>query len=416
MTYYVTLLNGSQEGPYTHEELIARQKYGKAPSSSLIWHEGLPEWLPIDFFFSSQEINGTEPSPPPNMPPVNGPPILSHPSTFQFPSHNEEGLQRTLIAGVGSIMGVDTLHSFKLHGFLKEIFKNHTTQDLIDFFAAGGSSSTPNLQELNISWTSPWIFSRILIFSTCLYFGFDWMFAEFENILLLPAILFTASFAFPVSILILFAELNIKRNISWYSISKCFFAGGFFSLLLTLIINSRFQNLTSAIWAGPIEEIAKLLATIFIIRKSFLNGNILNGMLCGAGIGAGFAAFETFGYNFFFLLQGDSEFENIMHLRALTAPCTHILWTAITAGGFWLALKDKPFKTSIFFNIKFLRILMIPIGLHMLWNNDWCASTQTYLYIKCAILGIVGWIVALTLVQAGIKQLREDQLNAPPYK
>ena len=81
---------------------------------------------------------------------------------------------------------------------------------------------------------------------------------------------------------------------------------------------------------------------------------ILNGILFGATVGAGFAAFETAGYalNEGFLpgmlqalVNGQSQTAathqgvvlmlQILRLRGVLAPLGHVAWTAVAAGAFW---------------------------------------------------------------------------------
>lgn len=45
MTYYYAV-NGQQTGPVTEEQLRAMVASGSIPADSLIWREGMPQWLP----------------------------------------------------------------------------------------------------------------------------------------------------------------------------------------------------------------------------------------------------------------------------------------------------------------------------------------------------------------------------------
>ena len=57
-------------------------------------------------------------------------------------------------------------------------------------------------------------------------------------------------------------------------------------------------------------------------------------------------------------------------------------------------------------DIRFLRIALIPVALHLVWNTSWLAS---FGLLRFLILGIIAWAVALRLVQAGLQQIREEK-------
>ena len=41
-------LNGKQEGPYTLEQLQAWVQSGQLAPETLAWHDGLPNWMPVN--------------------------------------------------------------------------------------------------------------------------------------------------------------------------------------------------------------------------------------------------------------------------------------------------------------------------------------------------------------------------------
>jgi hypothetical protein len=70
---------GERRGPVNRDELLARLSTGEITPSTLVWRDGLADWIP----FSSSELAGiatTEKTPPP-MPPVlsPAPPAMVHP-------------------------------------------------------------------------------------------------------------------------------------------------------------------------------------------------------------------------------------------------------------------------------------------------------------------------------------------------
>jgi formylglycine-generating enzyme required for sulfatase activity/RsiW-degrading membrane proteinase PrsW (M82 family) len=171
--------------------------------------------------------------------------------------------------------------------------------------------------------------------------------------------------------------------------------------------------------AGIVEEIAKVLAAVVLLRGAQQYKWILNGLLIGAAIGAGFAGFESAGYIFRAFYSdltaqdaGFTQFYGTLFTRALFAPFCHVVWTASVVGALWRVKKDQPFCFSMFFQKDFLRILALVVLLHMLWNSGLLWATpgnaallkgQFYLWLT----SIVGsWYLALLLAQEGLRQVR----------
>jgi RsiW-degrading membrane proteinase PrsW (M82 family) len=134
---------------------------------------------------------------------------------------------------------------------------------------------------------------------------------------------------------------------------------------------------------------------------------ILNGLLYGAAVGAGFAFFESAGYAFEQLLKAQNlgaATENIQ-LRALLAPFGHVSWTAISAGALWRAKGDGPLTFGTLTAPSFLKAFLIPVVLHMFWNSP----IQLPLMAKYLLVGVIAWFVVFGLVQQGLKQVKRDQ-------
>jgi len=273
-----------------------------------------------------------------------------------------------------------------------------------------------------------------------LYFGFNWASTEFQNPLLVPALLFVGNFGIPFCLFVLFYEMNVRRDVSIYSAGVMMMTGSMLSLIFSLILFAFWQG-QSSIWAGPIEETAKLFAVLLVSHR-MCNGRILTGLLLGAAIGAGFAAFESAGYTFMHLRhlivyftaadvlsnfdpsaaahvlqvaeQGISP-DFVMQYRALlTVAAGHTQWTAITAGAYWLVWSRQQkegtlanplsiVNFNVLMDVRFLRVAIIPVLVHMFWNSSLC---NAFPMLKILICATVSWAVVLRLVAAGLGQVR----------
>jgi RsiW-degrading membrane proteinase PrsW (M82 family) len=206
--------------------------------------------------------------------------------------------------------------------------------------------------------------------------------------------------------------MNVPRNISIFMVMLLMLVGGVASLIVALVFFDRFNFFETALGAsaaGIIEESAKLLCVILIMGRYSRYRWILNGLLFGAAIGTGFAAFESAGYALNFMLQSNvSEGVNVIILRGMLAPFGHIIWTGNAAAALWLVKGNQSFQWSMLKDARFLRIFLSSVILHMVWDTSFTLMPLPYVGdIKYLILGVLGWTISLRLIQKGLQQLNE---------
>lgn len=172
------------------------------------------------------------------------------------------------------------------------------------------------------------------------------------------------------------------------------------TLILFEIVPDGVQSFLGAIMIGIIEEVGKMLIVAFFINKMRDCVYILNGMLIGSAVGAGFAAFESAGYAFrifFYTADYDLMVSNI-NMRALLSPGGHVAWAAVTGAAIMIAMEGKRFKWEVLKSPKFLKLFVIPIILHFIWDMP--------IGTKPVLVGliVVIWIVLLVLLHNGLKE------------
>lgn len=309
------------------------------------------------------------------------------------------------------LASVEKLEGFSLAGMFSEAFTRRTADELDAYFLVGTARTTPPIEEVTTGWPKPWLFVRVLGFLGLVYFGFYAAVLQFQNPRLLPGLILMGSLAVPFATLILFFELNTPKNVSFRQVLSLFILGGVASLFVSLAgFSVADLSWLGASSAGIVEEVGKLAAVILIARGA-RHRFILNGLLFGAAVGAGFAAFESAGYAFWDALMetgsiGDTT--NLILRRALLSPFAHVAWTAIAAGALWRVKGERPFSAAMLFEPTFLRAFLIPVGLHMIWNSP----LPSPLYLKQLVLGGIGWFVLFGLVQQGLRQVKAEQRDA----
>lgn len=318
---------------------------------------------------------------------------------------------KTAMNKFNNLIGLEGLKDFKLKDIFSNVFKKHTLVQMEDQLVTGTFNNTPAITDIEPSWAKPWLFSRLLLVSVLIAAVLIAGFRMYQNPNLVPGIIFVGSFAVPISTLIFFLEMNTPRNISIFMTMTLLFIGGVASLLVALLFFDKLNFLSSTLGAsaaGIIEEVAKLLIVIFVMGKFTRYKWTLNGLLFGAAVGTGFAAFESAGYAFQPLLQGGGfdDIVNSIILRGLLAPFCHIIWTGNAAAALWMVKGDRKFSWSMVKDPRFLRVLASSMILHMIWNAPFgIFPIPIFLDVKLLVLGLIGWGITFRLVQQGLGQL-----------
>ena len=295
--------------------------------------------------------------------------------------------------------------NLRLTDLVVNVFKKHTLEERENTFICGTANTAPKEGDICSKWPKPWLYSRVFFLFAATFLGLLALLRIFENILAYPGIIFIGALAVPFSLLVFFWELNAPRNINIFDVTKIFFFGGVSSLLLTMIFSRIIfvgkVNYFGAIMIGVIEESAKFIVVAYFLRGS-KRKFILNGLLLGAAVGAGFAVFETAGYEFAYGLQ-IPILMRIIYTRGVLAFGGHIVWAAMSGAALVMVKEDNRLKIRHIMNIKFLKYFAIVIGLHAIW--DMPISTNSELPLVQVILTITAWIIVIIFISTGLKQI-----------
>jgi protease PrsW len=309
---------------------------------------------------------------------------------------------------ISSAAGLEKVQGFSFSDTFSETFKKRADEEVEEYFNVGTRTTTPSLLEIDTEWPKPWIFFRLFTLSVLVYVGFVFAWSEFHNPILIPGLISIGSFLIPFCILVLFFEINVPRNVPLYQVIRLMLIGGILSLILSLFL-FRATNLSSwlgAMSAGIVEEIGKASALLLVVNKRKYRWT-LNGMLFGAAVGTGFAAFESAGYAFIYGLRGGADvmLDVIMRRGLLSILGGHVLWTALVGAALWKVRRDQPFNADMVKDPRFLRVLVLAMGMHMVWNSP----IELPFYAKYVALGFVAWIVVLGFIQDGLTQIGREQ-------
>lgn len=291
-----------------------------------------------------------------------------------------------------------------------QIFKTHSQEEAETIFACGTPSTTPRLTSAEATWPQPWLWSRVLAGIGLAFLMMMLCCEIFNNINALPGTIILGSFMVPVAVLVFFFELNTPKNISFYNVLKIFLVGGCASLLLTLTLFSLLQDTgleyLEAIITGVVEEVAKAgIVAYFILREKDAKYTV-NGLLIGAAVGAGFAAFESAGYALrFFLLADYDTMMEVIFLRAMLAIGGHVVWAPMSGYAMMLVKGDAPLNKKVFTQAGFWKIFWMPVAMHAIWDMPLLTTVEAP--VVQILLCVAAWIVIFVMISNCLTQLAE---------
>jgi RsiW-degrading membrane proteinase PrsW (M82 family) len=166
-----------------------------------------------------------------------------------------------------------------------------------------------------------------------------------NNVTLVPTIVLLGSFLVPVSFVSLAFERWRDEHVTTELIITAFFVGGIFGVLGASVLESYLLHPSTWLFLGVglIEEAVKLWALVLVTRR-MQRRHARDGMVLGAAVGFGFAAFESAGYAFVSMLTVRGLDLRAMVetevLRGLITPVGHGLWTAILGGVLFSQSRD----------------------------------------------------------------------------
>jgi RsiW-degrading membrane proteinase PrsW (M82 family) len=213
------------------------------------------------------------------------------------------------------------------------------------------------------------------------------------NANLIPTIILLGSFLIPVTF-VTYAFGRADRIVTAQRIFTAFVYGGLLGVLGASILETAFLRQPSGlgyVGVGLIEEAVKL-AALWLLARRLPRYTTRDGMVLGAAVGFGFAAFESAGYAFNALFtSGGLSLLNLVEteaLRGILTPVGHGLWTAILGGALFAtaARRGRP-RLSV----AVLGWYALVALLHALWD----ASQEIAVWLTLVLTSTPGLLIKL---------------------
>jgi protease PrsW len=186
---------------------------------------------------------------------------------------------------------------------------------------------------------------------------------------LVPTLILIGSFLVPVTFVAYAFEHRASDTLTEHTIFVGFVYGGVLGILGASVLESYLLGRSNLgyIGVGLIEEGVKLAALWWIARRLHTY-NVRDGIVLGATVGFGFAAFESAGYAFnaLFTMKGLSlgSLVETEVLRGILTPVGHGLWTGILGGVLFHAARNGRLRLTLGVVIWYL----VVSGLHAFWD------------------------------------------------
>jgi RsiW-degrading membrane proteinase PrsW (M82 family) len=187
---------------------------------------------------------------------------------------------------------------------------------------------------------------------------------------LIPTLVLLGSFLVPVTFVAWAFERRETGELTAGLLFSTFVTGGVLGVLAASVLEAYLLDPSPWLFfgVGLIEEAAKLVA-LMILTRHLHTKTMRDGMILGAAVGFGFAAFESAGYAFtaLFTVDGLSLMQVVQTevLRGLLAPVGHGLWTAIVGGVLFSASTRRHFAITGKLLLAYLGVSI----LHGLWDS-----------------------------------------------
>jgi len=210
---------------------------------------------------------------------------------------------------------------------------------------------------------------RVLIIGLVLYVITANLLSSTGNPNLVPTVILIGAFLVPVVYVVYLYESGALYDVPIPTVALTFFWGGILGVIAATLLEEQLvagMGFLSLLAVGFSEELCKPLGVLWLIRRHEF-ADELHGLVLGGAAGMGFAALETMGYGFTYLILSHGNLavmSDVLFTRGLLSPLAHGTWTAIVVGTIW----RERMRGGFWLNRRVVGGFAIAVILHTLWD------------------------------------------------
>ena len=270
--------------------------------------------------------------------------------------------------------------SFSWKDIFSEVFKKHSKEQTDKVFSAGLTGQIPSDDHLLDGWQKPWVFSRVLIYGIIAWLAIYLVVMVYQQVsnasVEIGSMILVPTAVVPLSLTLFYWEMNIPRNIPFYTVLKLFIYGGVgtgvvFWMIVRPLIGNAFPDgaFMNCLFIGITEELTKLILVAFALRKADHCWG-LNGFVVGSAVGCGFAVFETASYIFRSIVSAGTAIGgfSLLTTRGIMSINGHVAWAAMFGAALAMSKGKQKLQAKHFGSPTFLFAFAAAILLHTFFD------------------------------------------------
>jgi RsiW-degrading membrane proteinase PrsW (M82 family) len=230
----------------------------------------------------------------------------------------------------------------------------------------------------------------------------------------IPSAILLGAFLVPVTFTTYLYERLPDWDVPLPTVAICFIWGGVLGTVVAGTLEydvMRTLGFLPKLGIGVIEEGAKLILPLVFYFLGRYRSEAA-GIVLGVATAMGFAALETMGYGFTFLLASHGNLgvlDEVLLVRGLMSPAGHAAWTGLVCAVLW---RERLKAGHGIFNWRIGGAFATAVTLHALWDTFASMKSTTFVgFLSIELVSLLIALVSLTLLIRRVREVRRATIE-----